>query len=332
MPLISKYIKIQNNVSSEELTVTLLKLLANSSSPYVRAEVNNRLSFKQVRYYYTDKQNISAISDISADVIAMALFYSVPDTILSDAKLRTAGRRITKLLRHTALQCGLPIYTNGYISVNEVLTYIKGHVYEVSFIELLLIIYTDIKQRVSLIVGTEAFHNMATDTSFYIRATQGHSIQSLDLQYDKVSISQYLHKDDNTLQNEDSVNRQLILYHITTNSTFRSIVIEGFDRCKRKYLHLARDRAEQPLIRKVKVAMDHNTLTRKGLLCSALSAIDSSTRVIIYINTYKLLSRYDVYRSENNVYLCANRPEISKYIHPDCILAAFDMSTQEQLY
>lgn len=184
------------------------------------------------------------------------------------------SRSLTWVLRHQAKALGLSISMDGYVSVSEILKCHKRfRGYQVEDVK--RVVENCAKQRFKLTTmsdddGTGKIDNQA----LYIRANQGHTIQSVE---DKMLLE--------TLSASELAQESCIV-HGTTREAWESIQQDGaLSRMKRKHIHFA-------------VGLPDD----KGVV----SGMRKSSQIYIYIDSQKCANDGIIfYRSENNVLLTA---------------------------
>lgn len=130
---------------------------------------------------------------------------------ISMSKLTKFSRFLSYLLRHRPDEINLTIDSQGWVSVNELITNLeKEQKYKVNLDILKEIVDTDDKQRYSF-----------KDDFKYIRANQGHSID-LDINFKEYKPSG-------------------VLYHGTATRFINNIFNSGLKPMSRQYVHLSKD-------------------------------------------------------------------------------------------
>ena len=126
-------------------------------------------------------------------------------------------KRISKflslVLRHRPEYIGLHLNENGWADVDELIAKSKTRNIDVLFNELEEIVVTNDKQRF-------AFNNDKSK----IRANQGHSVKTIDLQLEAIEPPDFL-------------------YHGTVAKFLDSIKATGLQKRSRQHVHLSEDRA-----------------------------------------------------------------------------------------
>ena len=126
---------------------------------------------------------------------------------------RNFSKYLSYLLRHNPSDIGLYMDSQGWVSVYELLNRLDKHnKYKVSLDELKEIVETDNKQRYSF-----------KDDFKFIRANQGHSLESVDINFKSFKPSG-------------------LLYHGTSEKSLDSILSSGgLKPMSRLYVHLSKD-------------------------------------------------------------------------------------------
>ena len=117
-------------------------------------------------------------------------------------------KKLSYLLRHGALENGINIDSDGYVLVDDVLTFLKTN-----FETIEKVVKEDLKNRYSLI---------KKEGKFYIRANQGHSIQSIDSEELLTPIT-----------------KPVYCFHATYKKNLENIKKEGLKPMSRKHVHFA---------------------------------------------------------------------------------------------
>ena len=124
------------------------------------------------------------------------------------------SRYIVTLLRHRPEQINLTMDKQGWVLVDELLEKLKTHDnLEITIPEIQYMVKVNSKKRFAL---------KLEDDKFYIRANQGHSIRSLEMDYKPVVPPD-------------------VLYHGTGQKSVKSILASGIVSRSRQYVHLSND-------------------------------------------------------------------------------------------
>lgn len=117
------------------------------------------------------------------------------------------GKWLAKILRHDSE--GLSMNNDGFVLVSDILNHMK-----ISQEFLDEIVYTNSKNRFEY-----------SDTKLNIRARQGHSIENVEIDFEKVSVE----------------NAPDILYHGTNKENTAKILEVGLHKMSRNFVHLSKD-------------------------------------------------------------------------------------------
>lgn len=117
-------------------------------------------------------------------------------------------KKLSYLLRHGALENGINMDPDGYVLVDDVLTFLKTN-----FATIEKVVKEDLKNRYSLI---------NKEGKFYIRANQGHSIHSI--------------KSEELLT---PLTKPIYCFHATYLRNLENIKKEGLKPMSRKHVHFA---------------------------------------------------------------------------------------------
>lgn len=202
------------------------------------------------------------------------------------------SKRISWLLRHGAEQEGIPIRADGFVSVNSILEHPKfGR--DINLRTLQEIAKKDKKQRYTL--------RQNIDNLWEIRANQGHSMVT-------VVASHCFQR----IYNSDEIN---IAVHGTYYRYWERILLEGLRTMKRTYVHFA----------------TYDDIRKYNQKNNAVSGFRSDCELLIYLDVRKAmeLGRMEIYRSTNNVILCAG---INGCISKDYFQKVVDRRTKKTLW
>ncbi|KAJ4486959.1 KptA family-domain-containing protein [Lentinula lateritia] len=173
------------------------------------------------------------------------------------------SKSLSWLLRHQGLFEGIPIRSDGYARVQDVLKH--ESLSNVEFMEIENVVKKDSKGRFTLTYESERTEG----DHWWIRANQGHSIETADLELERIS----------------SAERIPIALHGTTEEAWKTISEQGISRMSRNHIHLAQGFA----------GSDHKVF----------SGIRKSSGILIYIDVKKALADgLKFYLSANGVVLC----------------------------
>ncbi|KAJ5581925.1 hypothetical protein N7535_000545 [Penicillium sp. DV-2018c] len=233
------------------------------------------------------------------------------------------SKALSLLLRHAAEKEGLKMNAQGYASVPDVLNWRKLKSLKVTFPEILHAVETSDKKRFALLhvpsaqstesqpagsvlesgsATSEAQQQTATDlalsvkdtdpANFLIRATQGHSIKTID----SASLLQPL-----SLSDESNIPETVV--HGTFHSTWPLILQSGGLRCMgRNHIHFATGPSLESVL--ALHNSDAAQVKTKPEESRVISGMRHDAQVLIYINVRKALAAgVPFWRSENGVIL-----------------------------
>ena len=130
----------------------------------------------------------------------------------TDASVVAVSKKLSRLLRHHALDARLRMSLNGYVAVDDLMKHLQlSTLHDVA-----LAVRDNDKQRFSVAYG-------AADGRLYIRANQGHSIEGL-----AVDMHRIVRPDEVPLA-----------VHGTTRGAWDSIKLSGLNRMSRQHIHMA---------------------------------------------------------------------------------------------
>ncbi|XP_050337032.1 uncharacterized protein LOC126763513 [Bactrocera neohumeralis] len=201
------------------------------------------------------------------------------------------SKRLSWLLRHGAVQEGIPLRSDGFASVNSILEHPKfSRDFNLKILQ--EIAKKDQKNRYTL--------KQNIDGSWEIRANQGHSL-------DNVIGSHCFQR----IYSCDEVD---IAVHGTYYRYWERILLEGLRTMKRTYVHFA-------------VYDDNHKYNEKN---NAVSGFRSDCELLIYLDVRKAMDHggMEIYRSANNVILCAG---INGCISKDYFQKVVDRRTKKIL-
>ncbi|AYU79165.1 phosphotransferase, putative [Leishmania donovani] len=115
--------------------------------------------------------NRDAVQELLSDTNAA----DAPSRVFDEEELKTASKFMSTLLRHKAIQWRVPITSNGYVLLDDVLRQPQMRKQHVSVQDVARIVRDSDKQRYRLAYG-------AADGRLYIAAVQGHSIDGVEPQ------------------------------------------------------------------------------------------------------------------------------------------------------
>ncbi|KAI7900447.1 phosphotransferase KptA/Tpt1 [Cokeromyces recurvatus] len=170
------------------------------------------------------------------------------------------SKLLSYILRHGAVKEKLQISTDGYIAVNDLLGHSKFK--KVTFEQIRYVVDTNDKKRYEL------SELPPTSNNWFIRASQGHSIKSID---------------SNELLEEITDKIDTCVIHGTNLQAWQHIKEKGLSKMNRNHIHFAVGLPGDPNVK---------------------SGIRKTSEIFIYIDTEK--ARQDgiiFYRSKNHVIL-----------------------------
>ncbi|XP_011186921.1 tRNA 2'-phosphotransferase 1 [Zeugodacus cucurbitae] len=201
------------------------------------------------------------------------------------------SKRLSWLLRHGAVQEGIPICSDGFVPVNSIIENPK-YACDYDLRTLQEIVRKDKKQRYTL---RQNMHGL-----WEIRANQGHSMVN-------VLASHCLQR----IYSSEEVN---IAVHGTYYRHWERILLEGLRTMGRTHVHFA-------------MYDDNRIFNQKN---NAISGFRSDCELLIYLDVRKAmeLGEMEIYRSTNNVILCAG---INGCISKDYFKLVVDRRTMKAL-
>lgn len=186
--------------------------------------------------------------------------------------LTSLSRTLSKILRHNAHNHKLPIRPDGFVPVQALLALPKLQNMRASIDLIHQMVESDAKRRYTMIQeDANPDSNPDPNTTWLIRANQGHSIAVPDLALTKI-------------QRQDTSKFPIVL-HGTNETAYKNIKKEGIKCMTRNHIHLA---------------------TGKFGDVGVVSGVRKSCTVFIYIDLERCLSEgMQFFRSENGVVLTA---------------------------
>ncbi len=133
--------------------------------------------------------------------------------------LDRASRKLTKILRHQAVDYHLAVNTNGYVKLRDILALNLRELNNITIDDIRLIVDTNEKQRLELTLSP-------IDNELYMRAAQGHNTKMGNLIMD-----------DETLTKLGPDYPNPYIYHGTKQAYLASIMENGLNRMNRKHIH-----------------------------------------------------------------------------------------------
>jgi putative RNA 2'-phosphotransferase len=129
---------------------------------------------------------------------------------MSEKRLITISKYLSKYLRHAPKDLDLTLQPGGWVPVDDLLDAAGRHGFDIDHDELIECVETSDKKRFSF-----------DHTGELIRANQGHSVE-VDLQLEQCEPPE-------------------VLYHGTVERFLTAILTEGLDRGRRHHVHLSKD-------------------------------------------------------------------------------------------
>ncbi|GET88919.1 phosphotransferase, putative [Leishmania tarentolae] len=124
------------------------------------------------------------VIDTSRDAVQELLsdtnLTATPSRVFDEAELKKVSKFMSTLLRHKAIQWKVPITSNGYVLLDDVLRQPQLKKQQLSVQDVARIVRDSDKQRFRLAYG-------AADGRLYIAAVQGHSIDGVEPQLRKLT-------------------------------------------------------------------------------------------------------------------------------------------------
>ncbi|PBL02807.1 hypothetical protein ARMGADRAFT_1050357 [Armillaria gallica] len=188
------------------------------------------------------------------------------------------SKTMSYLLRHGAVQEGMPMRSDGYVRVNDLLKH--PMLRSVDFMTLEQVVKEDAKGRYHLMLDPTVDKVTPSALSvehWWICATQGHSISTVQLDLEPIL---------------SAANIPMAL-HGTTEKAWKTIAVHGISRMTRTHIHLAQ-------------GFDTD---------GVVSGIRDSSRILIFIDVAKALEAgIKFYLSKNGVVLTPGNE--SGYLEP----------------
>jgi len=176
------------------------------------------------------------------------------------------SKTISWLLRHGAKADGLPMRTDGYAKVEDLLANPRIKSQNLDLVGLQEIVKADSKQRYTLLF--EPMAEGSAQGEWWIRANQGHSITTVDVEMKPIPST------------EDIPSGCAV--HGTSVAAWNSIATQGLSRMKRNHIHLAQGIPSDNII----------------------SGMRKSSQVFIYINVQKAIDAgIKFFLSDNGIVL-----------------------------
>ncbi|KAK0491266.1 phosphotransferase KptA/Tpt1 [Armillaria novae-zelandiae] len=198
------------------------------------------------------------------------------------------------LLRHGAVQEGIPMRSDGYVRVNDLLKH--PMLRSVDFMTLEQVVKEDAKGRYHLMLDPTVDKVTPSAVSvehWWICSTQGHSISVLQLDLEPIL---------------SATNIPMAL-HGTTEKAWKTIAVHGISRMTRTHIHLAQGFDTDGVVSGGDISEQETGKTH------IIPGIRDSSRILIYINVAKALEAgIKFYLSKNGVVLTPGNE--SGYLEP----------------
>ncbi|KAG1137389.1 hypothetical protein G6F37_011290 [Rhizopus arrhizus] len=214
-----------------------------------KAELDKARYAKELKIYMTNKKE--------TDILNNEYINFMSNSSLEN-KITSLSKKLSYVLRHGALKENLDISSDGFVLLDDLLKLprFKG----VTYPDIQLVVDNNDKKRFELIQKEE-------DDQFYIRATQGHSLNVVQT--------------DELLEKLDKVTTDVI--HGTTLKAWETIKNEGLSKMNRIHIHFAIGLPNDPKVK---------------------SGVRKSSEVFIYIDAEKAMQDgIEFYKSRNDVIL-----------------------------
>jgi len=209
------------------------------------------------------QETLVAAEQVTREAIAVAAHITTEvDQNIPKMSTNRLSRFITKLLRHTVQSYGVPVRTDGYVSVEQLLALAELRGAEMQ--QIIDISSIDKKGR---------FQITNIDGYLFIRATQGHSIASID--------------PDQLMDRITDPNQIPVCIHGTYEESWKNIRMTALDRMQRTHIQMAAGLPTDPEV---------------------VSGTRQGAEIYIYIDVVRAMeSGIPFYRSHNNV-ICSPGP------------------------
>ena len=231
-------------------------------------------------------------------------------------RVTAVSKNLSRILRHSAIEDGLNMDAQGYVQLAELFTHSKMKQHKINFSEICQAVATNDKQRYALQYRanpndsksaknetgsvTESQRALAmaeTDqdiTKYYIRATQGHSIKSLQAAEMLKPI---------TITNPNSIPETAV--HGTFSGLWETILNSGGLRAmNRNHIHLATGPPLSNFINEDGKWIDTANRDAVSDQKAVISGMRRDAQILIYIDIQKALNAgIQFWESENHVVL-----------------------------
>ncbi|SJL02253.1 related to tRNA 2'-phosphotransferase 1 [Armillaria ostoyae] len=198
------------------------------------------------------------------------------------------------LLRHGAVQEGMPMRSDGYVRVKDLLKH--PMLRSVDFMTLEQVVKDDAKGRYHLMLDPTVDKVTPSSLSvehWWICATQGHSISTVQLDLEPIL---------------SAANIPMAL-HGTTEKAWKTIAVHGISRMTRTHIHLAQGFDTDGVVSGGDISEQETGKTH------IIPGIRDSSRILIYIDVAKALEAgIKFYLSKNGVVLTPGNE--SGYLEP----------------
>lgn len=131
---------------------------------------------------------------------------------MDEKQLKGTSKALSYVLRHSPETLNLTMDTHGWVSVNELLANFSKQYHFLSFESLELVVAENNKKRFAF-----------NDDKTRIRASQGHSLKFLEMDYTPIEPPEFL-------------------YHGTSTNVVTQIKAEGIKKQSRQYVHLSHEK------------------------------------------------------------------------------------------
>jgi putative RNA 2'-phosphotransferase len=132
---------------------------------------------------------------------------------MSEKNIKGISKFLSLLLRHKPEKIGLVLDKNGWANVNELMSKSAKHNVKFTLEQLEEVVETNNKKRF-----------IFNDDQTKIRANQGHSLKTVDLEFKNIEPDEFL-------------------YHGTVDKFMHLIQTDGLKKMNRQHVHLSKDRS-----------------------------------------------------------------------------------------
>jgi len=205
----------------------------------------------------------------------------------------TISKSLSWVLRHKAPSLGLGISSDGYVSINDLLSCNHPRFQSVTLEDILRVVKNDSKQRYTIKEQANQT-NGEVKNELYIRANQGHSISNTIIQ-DKELLTPIDALSDLTGNDDD--NESIAIVHGTFKKAWvNNICRDGLHKMNRNHIHF--------------VSLDDESSNSNTIVhgAKAIPGLRRNCEVLIYVNTSMIWSKnkdtdVQFFKSDNNVLL-----------------------------